>query len=162
MKRGDWYHLSFSDSSKSPARKQVALNVKVLSDARAKSRALEREYLAGEFDPWQTKPKSSHLGEAVAAFLATRRNLRGQTQAKYRSVLGLLAAFAGAACPVSALSVGIVQDFLDSTPKAAITKRTYRTTLSPFFNWLLERGDIQQTPSGQHCRDTRRDRGAGV
>lgn len=145
-KRGDWYHLVFHDSTRYPQRRRVALKTKRLGEAKIKAREIERDYQRGRFDPWELSASGENLHDSIRLFLRTRGNLTLQTQAKYKSVLSNLERFAGGLRRTSSVDTNCLQAFLDSTPKAAITKRTYSTTLSPFFNWLIKRGTLSKNP----------------
>ncbi len=85
-------------------------------------------------------------GAAATTFLQTRRNLSKQSVAKYRSVLGQLVRYAGKKTALNLLTAAKVQAFIDATDRRAITKRTYSTTLSPFFNWAVVEGLIEKNP----------------
>ncbi len=151
LKRGDWYHLAFYDLTRQPARKQVPLRTKSEHEAVRLQVRLEDAYATGSFDPWAATPhtrraSNDRLEAAAEAFIATRSNLSPYTIKKYRSVLGLLVEFLGGEADVHRITTEDVHRFLDNTPKRAITKRTYVTTLSPFFTWLNEGVGVENNP----------------
>lgn len=147
-KRGDNYYLAFHQSNQTPTRKHVSLRASSYKVAQHKAAQLIVRYEKGEHDPWRPaeQPKIQTLGAAVTVFLQTRRNLSKQSVAKYRSVLGQLVRHAGRKTAVDLLTTAKVQAFIDASDRRAITKRTYSTTLSPFFNWAVAEGLIEKNP----------------
>lgn len=145
------YYAQFFDATKCPITKQVSLRTKNQREALKRLGEFERDYENGRFDPWananaKRKADLSILGAAVDAFIRSRSNLSPYTITKYRSVLGLFEEHLGKQTPVSAFTPEHVESFLNSTEKKAITKKTYATTLSPFFNWMVERDLIRENP----------------
>ena len=147
-KRGDTYYAGFYKADRYPQKKQVSLKVASKRAAEKEYAKLIRRYHEGQYDPWTPtgRKKTSTLGSAVTAFLQTRRNLSKQSVAKYRSVLGQLVRYAGKKTALNLLTAAKVQAFIDATERRAITKRTYSTTLSPFFYWSVAEGLIGKKP----------------
>lgn len=147
-KRGDTYYAGFYKADRYPQKKQVSLKVASKRAAEKEYAKLIRRYHEGQYDPWTPtgREKTSTLGSAVTAFLQTRRNLSKQSIAKYRSVLGQLVRYAGRKAALDLLTTAKVQAFIDASDRRAITKRTYSTTLSPFFNWAVAEGLIKKNP----------------
>jgi hypothetical protein len=145
-KRGDNYYLAFHQSNQTPNRKHVSLRASSYKVAQQKAARLIVRYEKGEYDPWRPteQPKTQTLAAAATAFLQTRRNLSKQSVAKYRSVLGQLVQHAGRKTALDLLTTAKVQSFIDASDRRAITKRTYSTTLSPFFNWAVADGLIEK------------------
>lgn len=147
-KRGDTYYAGFYKADHYPQKKQVSLKVGSRKAAEKKYAKLIRRYHEGQYDPWAPtgRKKTQTLGAAATTFLQTRRNLSKQSVAKYRSVLGQLVRYAGKKAALNLLTAAKVQAFIDATERRAITKRTYSTTLSPFFNWAVAEGLIEKNP----------------
>lgn len=148
FKRGDRYYIAFYDATRRPKRKQVSLRVTGYRAAQLKSARLTTQYEEGSYDPWSPLPEKDHttLGDAVQQFLKTRQNLSGQSIQKYKSVLGQLVKFIGVDKGLDACSRAAIQDFIDSGNRRPITKKTYSTTLSPFFNWLIQHHQLNDNP----------------
>lgn len=147
-KRGDTYYAGFYKADRYPQKKQVSLKVASKRAAEKEYAKLIRRYHEGQYDPWTPtgRKKTSTLGSAVTVFLQTRRNLSKQSVAKYRSVLGQLVRYAGRKTALDLLTTAKAQAFIDASDRRAITKRTYSTTLSPFFNWAVAEGLIKKNP----------------
>ncbi len=148
---GYWY-ISFYEKGKRPSRKQVATGITIERDAEKLLKRRERAYLLGEFDPWACSPAAGEkrcgaLQEAVEAFIHSRSNLSSYTVKKYRSVLGLLIDCLGAKRPVTDIRTEDVQVFIDGADRKPVTKKTYSTTLSPFFNRLIDEGIRNDNPT---------------
>lgn len=158
------YYAQFDDATRWPRLKQVALGTSDRRDAERALVRLEDAVAEGRYDPWQagrsTRSSVPHpaqrpsldscaLNVQVAAFVTARAHLSPYTRAKYRSVLGLLADHVGAHRDVRSLSARDLQGFLDGGERKAVTRKTYATTLSPFFAWLVEGGVISANPVGQ-------------
>ncbi|MCH8124058.1 MAG: hypothetical protein IH853_13175 [Bacteroidetes bacterium] len=84
--------------------------------------------------------------QAVEAFLFTRANLSPQSIQKNSSVLGQFVAFLGTEQLVCQIGTDQIQTFLFARERQPVTRKTYSTTLSPFFNWLIENGAISHNP----------------
>ena len=145
-KHGHTYYAGFYKADRYPHKKQVSLKVASRKAAEKKYAKLIRRYHEGQYDPWTPtgRKKTSTLDAAVTAFIQTRRNLSKQSVAKYRSVLGQLVQHAGRKTALDLLTTAKVQSFIDASDRRAITKRTYSTTLSPFFNWAVADGLIEK------------------
>lgn len=148
FKRGDRYYVAFHDATRTPTRKQVSLRVGGQRAARAKAARLIARYEEGVYDPWTPPQKKTipNLGDAVSQFMATRANLSPQSIQKYRSVLGQLVRHQGGSSQLGAFTTNEIQSFIDSGNRRPITKKTYSTTLSPFFNWCSEQKWVDQNP----------------
>ncbi|MGB3542183.1 MAG: site-specific integrase [Rubrivirga sp.] len=143
------YYAQFYDSSRQPKRKQVPLKTKRRRVADRAFRKLEDEYALGTFDPWASVLEAEQietLGPALDGFLAARRDLRPHTLAKYRTVIGLLVRELGSDFPLSSVGSDHIESFLKGRDRKAVTRKTYSTTLSPFFNWLVGIGFIATNP----------------
>lgn len=156
FKRGDWYCASFYSSKRSPKQKQLALGTKIKREAERLLHDLEADFDRGSFDPWDDKQPQHEadlrvLQKAVDAFIDSRSNLSPYTITKYRSVLGLLVEHLGECFRVQRITADRIQEFLGSTDKQPVTKKTYNGTLSPFFNWLIARDVIENNPT-EHVR----------
>jgi len=147
-KRRGVYYLAFYDARRLPQRKIVSVRVSSLRAAQKRASHLLVDYERGEYDPWAPteRKKTQTLGAAATTFIQTRRNLSKQSVAKYRSVLGQLVQHAGRKTALDLLTTAKVQAFIDASDRRAITKRTYSTTLSPFFNWAVAEGLIEKNP----------------
>jgi len=145
------YYAQFFDASRRPKRKQIPLKTKRRRVAERAFRRLEDEYALGQFDPWApSEPERDApprtLGKAYDAFMGSRANLRPHTLAKYESVVGLFVRELGEGVDIALVQPKHVQSFLDARDRRAITKKTYATTLSPFFNWAVEVGAADSNP----------------
>ena len=148
FKRGDRYYVAFYSSKKSPPRKQVSLRVSGYKAAKAKSASLIAQYEGGSYCPWAPSVEVSpvSLQGAAKEFLQSRSNLSPQSIQKYHSVLGQFVRFVGSDVQVRDCTGTIVQSFIDSGNRKPITKKTYSTTLSPFFNWCIGIGMMRTNP----------------
>jgi len=88
----------------------------------------------------------STLGSAIDAFKQSRTNLRPATIKKYKEVLTLFESFLTPEYPVARIETRQIEQFLNGTGRKAITKKTYSTTLSPLFNWLVKEGALAHNP----------------
>ena len=149
FKRGDRFYLAFHDAAKNPSRKQVSLRVSGSRAARAKAAHLTAEYELGSYNPWssrQPKEEGRTLSQAVCLFVETRSNLSPQSIQKYSSVLGQFSKWMGPKKRLGDIGYKEIQSFIDGGNRKAVTKKTYSTTLSPFFNWSIEQGWMQTNP----------------
>jgi len=151
FKRGDWYYLAFFDKSKRPQRKQIPLKTKSKRTAEKIQYRLEEAYALGEFLPWQQSCEDNRIeirtiAEAIDAFMESRCNLRPATNKKYKEVLTLFQAYLSKDFPANSVTTHHVEQFLNAGKRKAITKKTYSTTLSPLFNWLIEIKVIPANP----------------
>lgn len=141
-KRGDRYYLQFFERERTPQRKHHPLGrVSPKAASRLKSR-LEDEYALGIFDPWQTK-EALPLEEAIHEFLAEKAPLATTTVDSYAQVLVHLSAFVRSVQPdatTRSVSTAQVSLWVKSTKTNDVTKRSYLTRLSVFWNWLVKRG----------------------
>ena len=143
------YYAQFYDSGKVPKRKQVPLRTKREKIAEKLFHRLEDDHALGRFDPWadpRTPPTYTTVGEAASAFIETRSHLRPETVSKYHMVLTLFAEHVGRDMPPSGIGSEHVQRFLFARQRKPVTRKTYSTTLSPFFNWLIEGGVLACNP----------------
>ena len=145
------YYLSFYDKNQRPKRKQVPLKTKSKRVAEQLQRRYEDAYALGEYSPWENKEIEetldlSSLGDAITAFMESRANLQPASIKKYNEVLSLFASFLNSDIPLTAIRTSHIEKFLNATNRKAITKRTYSTTVSPLFNWLLSKGVINKNP----------------
>jgi integrase len=143
------YYAQFYDSGKVPKRKQVPLRTKREKIAEKLFHRLEDDHALGRFDPWaapRASPTYTIVGEAASAFIETRSHLRPETVSKYRMVLTLFAEHVGLDMPLDSIGSEHVQRFLFARQRKPVTRKTYSTTLSPFFNWLIEGGLLTTNP----------------
>ena len=148
IKQKEYWYAQFYCAHRTPNRKQVALKTKRKRVAERVFRQLEDEFALGTYDPWVDRVDEGpeRLGDAMDAFLLARKHLRPETQNKYRSVIGQLRDHLGASHPVARISTADIQSFLDAKERKAVTRKTYSTTLSPFFNWLRETDAVECNP----------------
>ncbi|MEM1126758.1 MAG: site-specific integrase [Bacteroidota bacterium] len=159
IKRGSWYYGAFSDATRTPTQKRVALRTRQKREAERLLIGLEDAFLAGTYDPWTSarlptsgeqnldSAPSATVASTIEAFLKTRTHRAAQTQQKYRSVLRLLVRFHGARRPVITLTAKAIQDFLHGAERAPVTRKTYLTTLSPYLGWLASEGYLEDNPA---------------
>ena len=133
--------MAFYDATKIPQRKQVSLKVAHYRVARKKADELLREYEDGGYSPWEPRSKAPQevaLKEAVRKFIVTRQNLSPQSIQKYESVLGQFLRWAPGNKTLNEIDSDDIQHFINSGNRKPVTKKSYSTTLSPFFNWCIE------------------------
>lgn len=146
--KSGYFYAQFFDSRKRPRRKTVPLRT---SDKRTAGRALariENAVALGEFDPWaapipETEPLA-RLGEAVTAYLDSCRQLKPDTQRTYREICSLFERYAGPSLPISRITAGHIERWLDSTSAGDVTRRKYVKHLGYLFRFLMRRGDLDQ------------------
>lgn len=155
------YYLAFFDPSRSPSRKTVSTRVRSKRDALVVQAKLDAGLAVGEFDPFTMSPRDflrgvpdppagpdlSTFGVAVAAFIASRSNLRPTTVDRYRSVLDRLVEHVGPLTPTRAVDHRDVQSFVDSTDTVAITRVNYTRAISTCFRWLEAEGVREGDPT---------------
>jgi len=152
FKRKGWYYLAFYSKHKSPDRRQVPLKTSSKKAADRLRVRLEDMWALGDYDPWvdtDWRPKglqSIGLKDAVEMFVAAQGHSRPQTIQKYRSVLGQLLRHQGASTPLIQLNSSAVHDFLHDKPRRPVTRKTYSTTLGPFFGWAKRQEFIDVNP----------------
>ena len=151
-KSSGYFYAAFHCAERKPTIKQVALKTTIKREAEKRIAELEGLYEQGKYDPWHSaKPQRSDdldsLQGAVEAFVRSRLNLSPYTVTKYRSVLGLFVGHLGASYPTKRIKPDHVEAFLNASARKAVTKKTYSTTLSPFFNWLKGKGIIDSNPA---------------
>ena len=152
QKKGSYY-AEFYDPCRHPKLKYVPLRTKDKQAARTRLVSLEREYAAGERDPWEGRLEFGGVAvnEAVAQYLDSRKDRRPRTR---RSDKSLLEAFAGSlhpGCMVHHVERRHVEAFLNAPTKGGAqrvssTKNTYYARLSAFFNWCIDRDLIRDSP----------------
>jgi site-specific recombinase XerD len=153
FKRKNKFYLSFYSPERYPTRKQVNLRTNSKRAAERLRIKLEDMWALEEYDPWIEQSWHSHkqepmeIQQAVAQFIASQEHVRKQTTQKYKSVLGQFSMFVGHRVLLSRVSSAQVYKFLHSTDRAAITKKTYSTTLSPFFEWAIKQKYIGHNPT---------------
>lgn len=148
-KPNGWYYAQFFDATRRPKKKQLSLKTQRRRIAEQVLKKIEDSWKLGDFDPWRDvsdDQSSLLLGSAIQAFLDTRANLSPYTIAKYQSVLGLLEKFLGTDYPLRQILANDVQAFLNGSDRKAVTRKTYSTTLGPFFRWLMDEGAVKESP----------------
>ena len=148
-----YWSVNFRDRNRRSSHKQVSTGTTIKRDAEKIQRRLDSVYRLREHDPWHPSPSVDEvpcetLQEAVDAFIRSRSNLSPYTVKKYESVLGLLVGFVDSKTPIANVTTEHIQSFLDDGDRKPVTKKTYSTTLSPFFNWLVAGGALEESPSG--------------
>src|SRR5690606_33824357 len=99
------HHAEFYDPLRRPKRKYVPLRTRSKEAARGKLAVLEARYGRGEWDPWtDTVPREgATLGEAAAAYLRAKPDLRPASVRSFKSLKGLLAKRLGEDFPLEAV-----------------------------------------------------------
>lgn len=152
------YYLSFYADGRRPKRKQVSLRTRTRRTAETLQRRLEDAWTLGEYDPWVEPDWTARgrqdaslalLGDAEAAFLASRAHMSPYTVARYEAVVGAFVRHAGPDLPTAAATGAHVAAYLASTATRPVTKRSYVGALSAFFNWLVRAG----ARPGNPCAD---------
>lgn len=154
FKRKNRYYLGLWDRTRTPRGKQVSLGTGNWRTAQALAKQLEARYLLGDWDPWNPDPTELEqeqqpltLSEARVAFVESRMHLAPQTLQKYRSVTGQLSRHLGDDTLIQSVRTVDVQSFLDGGDRRSVTRKTYFTTLTPFFNWLVSQGHLEASPA---------------
>lgn len=149
------YYLSFYSAERRPTRKQVSLKTRTRRTAETLQRRLEDAWTLGEYDPWVSDlpdpdgPQRRSLalvGDAKAAFLASRAHMSPMTCDKYETVLGGLVRFLGPDHPTAAVTTAHVSVYLRATKTRPVSKRSYAGAMSAFFNWLVREGARTDNP----------------
>jgi integrase len=149
--RGGNYYLVFYDPEKRPKQKWVPLKTKQKRTAQKRAAPLERQYMAGAFDPWADDAHEDipEVQRAVQTFLAARKDeLTDRTWQTYKYDLEPLAErFRGMR--------------LDHVPPAEvdalcrrgdISTRTIEkrlTEVKTLFNFFVQRGVLGESPVEQ-------------
>lgn len=160
IKQKSWYSLQFYNPTKSPVRKKIALRTSKKGEALKVKALLESRYLNGQIDPWTMvlrppdwglSTDSSHwwrqVGEAVEAFLQSRKGCRKATQDHYRWVLSSFVSHLGPDTPLQAVGASDILDWLDSVGRTMQTRHTYTTRVGIAFRWMTMQGWIEIDPS---------------
>ena len=149
------YYAAFYCAERRPTRKQVSLRTKTKRTAEVLQRRLDDAWALGEYDPWvesdwtrraQEGPSLELLGDAKAAFLASRAHRSPYTLTKYETVLGGLVAWLGPSHPSGSVTAADVGAYLHGRDRKAVTRRSYAGALSAFFNWLVREGACRNNP----------------
>lgn len=145
IKQRGSYYLDFNDKMRRPARRRIPLGVRNGRDAARVRAKLERDYALGRFDPWTDDPlaydrvvvRPEQLGEALDAFLDSRRHKAARTVEEYRKTLGRFVLFVGADAAVSSLTAADVERWFDSTKAGDVTRKSYAERLRAFARWAV-------------------------
>ena len=149
------YYAAFYCAERRPTRKQVSLRTKTKRTAEVLQRRLDDAWTLGEYDPWvepdwtrraQEGPSLELLDGAKAAFLTSRAHRSPYTLAKYDTVLGGLVAWLGPSYPSGAVTAADVGAYLYGRDRKAVTRKSYASALSAFFNWLARKGVCRVNP----------------
>ena len=114
------------------------------------------EVLKGiEADYWRqqrlgvSRDVGGSVGEAIAAFARSRRELSTSWQEQIRKVLALLEGQVGSETEVTKVSREDVEQFLADglVTRAPTTMRSYMAVVRCLFNWLEEEGWIRMNPA---------------
>ncbi|WP_234567489.1 tyrosine-type recombinase/integrase [Rhodohalobacter sp. 614A] len=151
LRQEKWYYTQFYSSKRNPKRKRIALKTKTLKTAEKLHRELEDKYASGVFDPWsgfdasiqsECITKESTLREALEFYIhkKSREDWRKETAKNTSYLLWDFARFTGVDLPVSVVTPGAINDFLNRKKYAYETKKTHKTKVVPFANWLRKRG----------------------
>ena len=146
----NWYYSQFFNSRRNPKRKRVPLKTRTQKTAVKLHREIEDKYASGLYDPWSgfdSSPnpegitKDSTIEEALTFYISvkSREDWRKHTAKNTGYVLWDFARFVGLHYPVSAVTPVAINDFLNRSKYAYETKKTHRTKVVPFANWLHKR-----------------------
>lgn len=150
--RKDWYYLAFYSIHQHPRLIQINLRTKTKRVAERLKVSLEDRWALGEFDPWINKDwqlravENQTVAKGIALFIQVQDHVQPQTIQKYKSVLGQLSLFVGSGFLLSNISPETVHRFLYARKRASVTRKTYSTTLSPFFEWSCKLGYMSLNP----------------
>lgn len=144
------YHAEFYDPERHPKRKRVSLRTKDRNAARQKLTQLERQYMAGTFDPWTDSAarEGVTLTDAVRQFLQAKRDAkrREKTVRNYADILRLLEQHLPPAFPIGFIEERHIIGMLEARDLSETSKATYLRHLRSFFGWARTEGLTKRHP----------------
>ena len=151
IKQNGFYYSQFYDKSRSPNRKRVALKTKSRDVATKLHRQLEDEYAMGTYDPWTGYShsgrttglqKHSTVREAVRAYVEQKslEDWRSNTRTNTEYVLRAFARQVGEQASLQEITPQAINGYLNQQYLAYETKKSHKSKVKPFANWLKKNG----------------------
>lgn len=144
-KKGKYYYARFYDKDRTPKRKEVSLRITRKSSARKELNRLEREYEAGDYDPWMegAPKKPLSVSGAISQFLAEKkRSVRQSTHDTYTQQLEAWEQQLPPQLMLQHVSTEHVRPYLFQSGTSNATKRKRYRHLRAFFNWAEDEGHV--------------------
>jgi len=144
------YFAYFTDRSRRPKQKSIALGTSLKSAAVLKYNDLQRRFADPHdpFDPWlpDTPPQDLTIAEAVDQFLVSRDHLRHATQVTYAEVLGAMQRALPPNLMLSDLGAAHLQRFISDPALSRATQRRRFTHARVFCRWVVMKGFLMANP----------------
>ncbi len=144
------YYAEFYDPQRRPIRKRVTLRTKDKAAARQKLVYLERQYMAGDYDPWTEGAPQEGItfAEAAAQFLEVKRKkqLRAKSITNYADILRLLEQHLPPRFPVAYTEERHIVGMLEARTLSDTSQATYLRHLRSFFRWAKTEGLTKHVP----------------
>lgn len=153
-----YYYAEFYDRQRHPKQKRVSLGTRDNQAARQKIVELEREYMAGLWDPWQEviQREGILVSEAVNRFLKSREGRAPKSIANYKNILRIFRESLPPGMTLSAVESRHINKFLDGQSLNERSRQTYTKHLGIFFRWCVADGLCKQEPVAKNARFQRR------
>jgi len=143
------YYFEAYNKRRRPKRKRVSLGTKNKSAARQRFVELEKQYMAGLFDPWSDDftDEGMTLAQARQRFITSREeHCAESTVETYEVVTGLFVEDLPPGFPLYGVERQHVLDFLAAGDWADATHNSYQDRLRIFLGWCSEQGFIDANP----------------
>lgn len=142
------YSGVFYDPTRVPQRKEVTLRTTDQQAASQRLAQLDRQYMAGLYDPWVdgSRKEDVALDEAIKLFLREHRT-RESTRGAKRYTLGRFQKHVPPRITLRQISARHVQSFIEDPAYAKSTRYTHFARLKVFFKWAWRRKMIQSLPT---------------
>ena len=153
-----YYYAEFYDRQRHPKQKRVSLGRRDKQAARQKLVEMEREYMAGLWDPWQEamQREGVMVSKAIQAFLKSREGRSPKTIANYENILRIFRESLPPGMMLAAVETRHVNAFLDGQDLNDRSRQTYVRHLGVFFRWCLADGLCKHDPTPDKGRVRRR------
>ena len=155
-----YYYAEFYDGHRHPRQKRVSLGTRDKQAARQKLVEMEREYMAGLWDPWHDalQGEGMLIGKAIQAFLKSREGRSPKTIANYENILRIFRESLPPGMMLAAVETRHVNAFLDGRNLKERSRHTYTRHLGVFFRWCMADGLCKHDPTPVNGRLRRRPR----
>ena len=153
-----YYYAEFYDRQRHPKQKRVSLGTRDKQAARQKLVEMEREYMAGLWDPWQEamQREGVMVSKAIQTFLKSREGRSPKTIANYENILRIFRESLPPGMMLAAVETRHVNAFLDRQDLNERSRQTYVRHLGVFFRWCLADGLCKHDPTPDKGRVRRR------
>lgn len=144
------YQLQFHDATRTPTTKRLSLRVRDARSAERLRREREAAYEEGRWCPWGTVatpgPAPQTLARTRDLFLAAKSHRSEGTRKNYERITGWLCDHLGELFPVANVTARHVEEWLDTTDAAPVTRQGYVRWLRVFFRFAVSVGAMREDP----------------